>query len=164
MRHSDTICLSWLPQAATDEYIEREDVRFQEAAELLLRGLDPSPEQAASAAANALRLGEPARSPFIYFCFAGSATGRFQMSRSNSRRPVCSHCQIYLVFVRTAGTRPQASKSQKLKISCLPEHLFPDAAHCWIAPSERSFLCRWISPTAAGGIMSASKLRVPALP
>ena len=67
MRHSDTICLSWLPQAATDEYIEREDVHFQEAAELLLRGLDPLPEQSASAAANALRLGEPARSPLFIF-------------------------------------------------------------------------------------------------
>ncbi|EIE23713.1 hypothetical protein COCSUDRAFT_41874 [Coccomyxa subellipsoidea C-169] len=39
-----------LLEAATDEYIEREDARFQAAAELLLSGLDPAP-------GDALRLG-----------------------------------------------------------------------------------------------------------
>ncbi|BDA47659.1 probable calcium-independent phospholipase A2-gamma at C-terminar half [Coccomyxa sp. Obi] len=46
-----------LLEAATDEYIEREDARFQQAANLLLRGLEPAPEQAASSVASSLRLG-----------------------------------------------------------------------------------------------------------
>ena len=49
-------------QTATDEYIEREDARFQQAADLLLRGLAPAPEQAASSVLSSLTLGEQHKS------------------------------------------------------------------------------------------------------
>ncbi len=52
-----TLFVSW-SQTATDEYIEREDARFQQAADLLLRGLAPAPGEAASSVASSLRLGE----------------------------------------------------------------------------------------------------------
>ena len=52
-----TLLVLW-SQTATDEYIEREDARFQQAADLLLRGLAPAPGQAASSVASSLRLGE----------------------------------------------------------------------------------------------------------
>lgn len=46
-------------QAATDEYIEREDAQFDAAAALLLRGLDSGTAGGLlAAAASSLRLGE----------------------------------------------------------------------------------------------------------
>lgn len=51
-------CLHWCSQAATDEYIEQEDARFQQAAEMLVRGLGTAPKLAASSVASSLRLGE----------------------------------------------------------------------------------------------------------